>query len=103
MTHINLSQLLAKKMNLGVGGKQPCMKNRFDSATQQPQSMVFPENHPKVLLRGKPKDLKQILIERALWGNWEPDGQAFLLECPQVRTVRYVTHWLREIVGLEQS
>ena len=74
--------LLAKKMNLGVGGKQPCMRKDYNSAIQQPQSMIFPENHPEVLLRGKPKSLKQILIERGLWRNQASDGRAFLLECP---------------------
>lgn len=74
--------LLAKKMNLGVGGKQPQMRDGYNSVTQQSQSMVFPENHPEVLLRGKPKGLKQVLIERGLWRTRAPDGRAFLLECP---------------------
>lgn len=74
--------LLARKMNLGVGGKQPRMRDGFDDPTQQAQSMVFAENHPNVLLRGKPKGLKQVLMERGLWRTQAPNGRAFLLECP---------------------
>ena len=73
--------LLAKRINLVIGGKQLCMRDGFDSATQQPQSIIFPKNHPKVLLHGKPKGLKQVLTERGLWRNRAPDGRAFLLEC----------------------
>ena len=38
--------LLAKKMNLGVGGKQPRMRDGFNDAIQQTQPMVFPSDHP---------------------------------------------------------
>ena len=69
-------------MNLGVGGKQPRMREGFDNLTQQAQSMVFADDHPNILLRGKPKGLKQILMERGLWRTQAPDGRAFLLECP---------------------
>ena len=44
--------------------------------------MVFSDNHPNVLLRGKPKGLKQVLTERGLWRNRISDGRAFPLECP---------------------
>ena len=74
--------LLARRINLRVGGKQPRMRNGFNEATQEIQPMVFPEDHHDVLLRGKPKGLKQVLTERGLWRNRAPDGQAFLLECP---------------------
>ena len=74
--------LLARKMNLGVGGKQPQMRDGFNDATQQTQSMVFSDDYPEVSLRGKPKGLKQVLTERGLWRSRAPDGSAFLLECP---------------------
>lgn len=73
--------LLAKKMNLGAEGKQPIMRDGYHGTIPQPQSMVFPEDHPEVLLCGKPKSLKQVLIERGLWRNRAPDGRTFLLEC----------------------
>ena len=46
-------------MNLGVGGKQPRMRDGF-------QPMVFLDNHPNDSLRNKPKGLKQVLTERGL-------------------------------------
>lgn len=73
---------LAKKMNLGVGGKQPRMRDRFNDAIQQTHPMVFPDNHPNDSVRDKPKGLKQVLIERALWRKRAPDARSFLLECP---------------------
>lgn len=74
--------LLAKKMNLSVGGKQPRMRDGFNDAIQQIQPMVFPSDHPNDSLRDKPKGLKQVLTERGLWRNRAPDGRTFLLECP---------------------
>lgn len=74
--------LLARKMNLGAGGKQPVMRDGYHSTIPQPQFMTFPEDHPEVLLCGKPKGLKQVLTERGLWRNQTPDGQTFFLECP---------------------
>ena len=38
--------LLAHKMNLGPGGKQPIMRPGMFNG--QPQSMVFPDDHPDV-------------------------------------------------------
>lgn len=38
--------LLAKKMNLGVCGKQPQMRDEFNNTMQSTQLMVFPDNHP---------------------------------------------------------
>lgn len=76
--------LLAKKMNLGMGGKQPRMKDGFNDLIQQIQPMVFPDDHPNVSLRGQPKGLKQVLTERGLWGGRVPGSgnRSFLLECP---------------------
>ena len=59
--------LLVSAMNLGPGGKQPVMRKGFIHSKQRPQSMVFEHNHPDVNLRGKPKGIRQILIERDLW------------------------------------
>lgn len=56
--------LLAKKMNLGVGGKQSCMRDSYNSATQRSWSMTFLEDYLEVLLCGKLKGLKQVLIEQ---------------------------------------
>ena len=58
--------LLVGNMNLGPGGKQPILRNGFNHTTQEVQSMVFPDNHPNPSLRGKPKGIKQVLIERGL-------------------------------------
>lgn len=67
--------LLAKKMNLGTGGKQPRLRAGFNQATQEAQPMVFPEDHPNPAVRGQPKGIKQVLMERNLWGT--VDGKAF--------------------------
>ncbi len=44
--------------------------------------MVFPYDHPNPSLFGKPKEIKQVLIERGLWKTRRVDGFAFLFECP---------------------
>ena len=51
--------LVASKMNLKPGGKQPKMKDTVFGSNNQRQSMVN-EN-------GEPKGMKQVLIERGLW------------------------------------
>lgn len=53
--------LLAKKMNLGTGRKQPRLRDGFNQATQEVQSMVFPEDHSNLVLQGQPKGIKQVL------------------------------------------
>ncbi|UZO29111.1 uncharacterized protein OCT59_022601 [Rhizophagus irregularis] len=53
--------LVASKMNLKPGGKQPKMRNTVFGLNNQYQSMVN-EN-------GEPKGMKQVLIERGLWKN----------------------------------
>lgn len=62
--------LAVSKMNLSPGGQQPQMRNGwFITTTGQmiTQQMVFDENYPDATLRGKPKGIKQILLERGLW------------------------------------
>ena len=56
-------------MNLGPGGKQPVMREGFIHSKQCPQPMVFPEDYSDPALRGKPKGIKQVLLERGLWRN----------------------------------
>ena len=51
--------LVASKMNLKPGGKQPKMKDTVFGSNNQRQSMVNE--------KGEPKGMKQILIERGLW------------------------------------
>lgn len=56
------------RMNIGPGGKQPCMRStrvldRGSRLYGQVQSMVFPPGHKRA---GQPKGLKQVLDER--WG-----------------------------------
>ena len=74
--------LIASKMNLSPGGKQPLMRNTINSLQQHPQTMVFPD-HPDVpeRLRGKAKGLEQVLRERGLWRN------GLRLQCPKVKDV----------------
>ena len=74
--------LLVENMNLGPGEKQPILRNGFNHTTQEVQSMVFPDDHLNPSLRGKPKGIKKVLIERGLWKTRRVDGFAFLLECP---------------------
>ena len=62
--------LIATKMNLGPGGKQPKMRDGWyinEYGDKCKQSMVFPNDHPVESLRGKPKGIKKVLEERNLW------------------------------------
>ncbi|CAG8769256.1 22347_t:CDS:2, partial [Cetraspora pellucida] len=62
--------LIAKRMNLSSGGKQPMMRNGcFIDETEKKcvQPMVFPNDYQKEELRGKQKGLRQVLEERKLW------------------------------------
>lgn len=68
-------------MNRNPGGKQPHIREGFIHSKQRPQAMIFPMNHSKPELRGKPKGVEQILRERGLWKDKRTDGFAFLLEC----------------------
>ncbi|RGB42597.1 hypothetical protein C1646_750781 [Rhizophagus diaphanus] len=67
--------LVANRMNLNPGGKQPVMRNTYFGPNNQLQSMVFPTTHNDEKLRGKPKGIKQILMER---GKWPPGGLVLL-------------------------
>lgn len=58
--------LLARKMNVGPGGKQPVMRSTtLEDGTVQ--EMVFPLDHHVVGLCGSPKGMAQVLKERGLW------------------------------------
>lgn len=41
--------------------------NRATIFNGQRQEMIFPEDHPNSTLRGEPKGMRQVLIERGLW------------------------------------
>jgi hypothetical protein len=59
--------LIATRMNLSPGGAQPKMRDGWyidGSGQKRVQSMIYPENHK---LKGKPKGIKQVLMERKLW------------------------------------
>ncbi|GES98821.1 hypothetical protein PHYBLDRAFT_144584 [Rhizophagus clarus] len=59
--------LVATKMNLSPGGKQPKMRDGWyinEYGEKCIQSMIFPDNHH---LKGQPKGIKQVLKERNLW------------------------------------
>jgi hypothetical protein len=76
--------LVASRMQLAPGGKQPEMKEGFDHNRGLPQAMVYPDNYKDVFLAGKVKGLKAVLKERGLWPREgrSPFGGKFLLECP---------------------
>ena len=44
------------------------MREGFIHSKQCPQPMVFPENYSDPALRGKPKGIKQVLLERGFSG-----------------------------------
>ena len=62
-------------MNLGPGGKKPCMRNTVFGPDNTIQYMVFQPGDTDLdtglpiadNLRGKPKGLKRVLQERGLW------------------------------------
>ena len=58
--------LVASRMNLKPGGKQP--KMRPTSFNGIPQAMVFTaQDAPRPELVGQPKGMQQVLVERGLW------------------------------------
>ena len=79
--------LLASNISLNPGGKQPRMRGGFDHGRGLPQAMVYSDNHPNLVVRGKPKGAKAVLRERGLWSHdsWRSDGFKFKLECPKNR------------------
>lgn len=65
--------LVASKMNLNPGGRQPKIRDGFDHLRGCPQSMVFPDNHPQ--FPGQPKGIRQVMMERGIW------RQGLTLDC----------------------
>ncbi|CAG8718221.1 13358_t:CDS:2 [Rhizophagus irregularis] len=61
--------LIAKNMNLNPGGKQPKMRRTYFGDENIQQDMIFPSDYCISNLRGQPKGLKQVLMERGLWPN----------------------------------
>ncbi|RPB21874.1 hypothetical protein L211DRAFT_888332 [Terfezia boudieri ATCC MYA-4762] len=59
--------LLVTNMNLGPGGKQAILRDGFIHSKGIAQSILFPDNHPDLELRGKAKGIRQVLMERGLW------------------------------------
>ena len=62
--------LIVTRMNLSPGGAQPKMRNGWyidEFGEKHVQSMIFPDDYPVEQLRGKPKGIKQVLVERSLW------------------------------------
>ena len=55
--------LIANRMNLGPDGKQPIMRDTYFKPDNQLQLMVFPATYLNKKLQGKPKGIKQVLIE----------------------------------------
>ncbi|KAI1000620.1 hypothetical protein K3495_g7577 [Podosphaera aphanis] len=58
--------LLVSKMNLGPGGRQLKLRDGWNFPENVPQKRNLSEDHPDVKLRGQPKGVGQILIERSL-------------------------------------
>jgi hypothetical protein len=73
--------LVARKMNLGYGGKQPLMREGWDHSRGLPQSMVYAENHEDTQKRGKAKGVKAVLMERKLWPAQGRGRRTFVLRC----------------------
>jgi hypothetical protein len=92
--------LVASRMNLKPGGKQPIMRDTYFGPDRQPQSMVFPATHPDEKLRGQPKGIKQVLIER---GKWPPEG--LILECKdckeKIQDESRISCCARQVLSLE--
>ncbi|CAB4416861.1 unnamed protein product [Rhizophagus irregularis] len=61
--------LIAKNMNLNPGGKQPKIRRTYFGDENIQQDMIFPSDYHISNLRGQPKGLKQVLMERGLWPN----------------------------------
>ena len=75
--------LTTTKMNLGPGGKQPVMRDGWDYAQNLSHPMVFSQNNPDPKLRGQPKGIRKVILERGLWQDRRWDGSKFLLSCPK--------------------
>lgn len=84
--------LVAQRMNLGPGGKQPIMRSTtfFDINGQQKiQQMIFDENHPDATMRGQPKGIRRVLMERGLW------REGLTLDCRMCKDKKSVEDLLR--------
>ena len=74
--------LIASKMNLAPGGKQALLRDGWDHTQNLPQPMVFGQDYSVEKLRGQPKGIRQVLLERGLWRERNKDGSKFFLICP---------------------
>ena len=61
-----LSQPPTAQSTQGPGGAQPCMQEGFIHHKGLPQTMQLLANYYNIALAGKPKGMKQILMERGL-------------------------------------
>lgn len=55
--------LRVEKLSKGPGRSQPCMREGFINRNGLPQTMQFPANYYNFALAGKPKGVKQILVD----------------------------------------
>ena len=55
----NKDALVASKMNLNPGGKQPLMQDTYFGPNKQLQSMTFPEMHPDEKLEKNLRELNK--------------------------------------------
>ena len=94
--------LIANRMNLGPGGKQPIMRDTYFKLDNQLQSMVFSATYSNKKLQGKPKGIKQVLIERRKW----PSGGLVLeyKECKEkVQNDLRISCCARQVISLESD
>jgi hypothetical protein len=73
--------LVVRHMNLKPGGKQKSLRRGYFGEPRTWQPMTFPGDHHDAQLQGKPKGIEQVLRERGLWRDRNPDGSRFLLHC----------------------
>src|SRR5437764_11015832 len=87
-------------MNLNSGDKQSIMRNTYFGSNNQLQSMVFPITYHDEKLRGKPKGIKQVLIEH---GKWPPGGLVLgCNECKEkIQDISRTTCYAHQVISLE--
>jgi hypothetical protein len=86
--------LRASRMNVGSGGAQPKMHPTYMPSNSlipperwfEPQDLVYPCDHPDESLRGQPKGMRQVLIERGILNQdgrlaIDPMGSRLLARC----------------------
>ncbi|RGB22859.1 hypothetical protein C1646_775415 [Rhizophagus diaphanus] len=71
--------LVTNQINLNSGDKQPVMRNIYFKPNNQLQSMVFLTTYNDEKLRGKPKGIKQVLMECEKWPSGGLDFRSFTL------------------------